>query len=471
MLKGTLDDFTLADVFRLLSLAKRTGKLDVERSAGHGRVFFRDGEIYYADSSLTKEPLGKKLIRAQVVTETQLMDGARSGRAPARAAWGRSSSRPGSPPPSSSRARSGNRSRTRSSRCSAGTGAASRGSPSVEADVEVPIAVSVENLIMESSRRLEELELIQRKIPGEDTIPGMAPSPPEGAVEINITPEEWRILVLIDGRRTVRDISAGRGGTSSRRCEPCTGSCPRDSSSVLGPPGETPVDRAEAVPGFEAVPRNGGPRDSRPREQPAAEPQSVEPPVEDASISSEPADESEPTAPELVPTAQSLEASSQISEFPSFDETASQEQEPPDGSETRSARPMPLEPVAAAEPQAARARVGAPRADGRAVPQRSPASGPRSRQPSSRSPETSSSRRATGERRRRGESEPSRLTSEETLQLEIDKAADGAGAFRTLPGRSPRLPPADPRRVGGEDAARSRRRRPPSGSASRTTSR
>jgi hypothetical protein len=73
MLKGTLDDFTLPDVFRLMSFAKKTGRVDIVRSAGQGKVFFRDGEVYYAESSLSKEPLGQKLVRARSITDGQLM--------------------------------------------------------------------------------------------------------------------------------------------------------------------------------------------------------------------------------------------------------------------------------------------------------------------------------------------------------------------------------------------------------------
>ncbi len=73
MLRGTLDDFTLPDVFRLMSFAKKTGRLDVLRSAGQGSVFFREGEVYFAKSSLSKEPLGQKLVRARALTEGQLM--------------------------------------------------------------------------------------------------------------------------------------------------------------------------------------------------------------------------------------------------------------------------------------------------------------------------------------------------------------------------------------------------------------
>src|SRR5918994_3817362 len=72
MLSGTLDDFSLPDVFRLVSLARKTGRLDVERKAGDGRVYFREGEVYYAESSLSREPLGQKLIRAGALTEGQL---------------------------------------------------------------------------------------------------------------------------------------------------------------------------------------------------------------------------------------------------------------------------------------------------------------------------------------------------------------------------------------------------------------
>jgi hypothetical protein len=39
----------------------------------------------------------------------------------------------------------------------------------------------------------------------------MAVTPPEGAVEINITPEEWRLLVLVDGVRSVRHIAVAVG--------------------------------------------------------------------------------------------------------------------------------------------------------------------------------------------------------------------------------------------------------------------
>src|ERR687896_2613968 len=73
MLKGSIEDFALSDIFRLLSFTKKTGKLEVVRSAGDGKVFFRDGDVYFAQSSVTREPLGQKLVRVGALTESALM--------------------------------------------------------------------------------------------------------------------------------------------------------------------------------------------------------------------------------------------------------------------------------------------------------------------------------------------------------------------------------------------------------------
>jgi hypothetical protein len=443
MLKGSLDDFTLADVFRLLSLAKRSGKLDVTRSAGEGRVFFRDGEIYYAHSSMTKEPLGKKLIRARVVTETQLMKALDQSAA--------GEGRVGEILVASGVATTEQLQTAVKQQIEDAVFEMLRWDrgefswePNVEADVEVPIAVSVENLIMESSRRLEELELIQRKIPGEETIPGMAPSPPEGAVEINITPEEWRILVLIDGRRTVADISAGSGWDEFTTMRTLYGLVSAGLVDVLGPPSETIAERTEAVPGFDGA--------------------AVDQPAEPAAITLE------PDAPEPV------EAPAQISEFPSFaappeerEQPAAQPDEPaqPEGSERAEFVPQPEvpdvpQPVAAAEEISM--AEGRPESTGEpflsdllrtdpegeagigVVPEPGPEPGSELRPTPEPEPVAAAAE------------EPAEPTAEESLQLEIDKAEmarelsglfrDDRPAYRPLiPGESEEdgKPPAPPK--------------------------
>lgn len=205
MLKGSIEDFALSDIFRLLSFTKKTGKLEVVRSAGDGKVFFRDGEVYYAVSSLKREPLGQKLIRSGALTETQLRKALDLNAATGERV-GEILLRQGAI--------------TELQLINAVKGQIEdaafdllrweTGEFVFEAHdrftVEIPISVSVENLIMEASRRTDELEVVKRKIPSTEVVLAVAPTPPQGAREINITPDEWRMLVLVDGRRPVAEI-------------------------------------------------------------------------------------------------------------------------------------------------------------------------------------------------------------------------------------------------------------------------
>ena len=211
MLKGTLDEFALPDVFRLLSQSKKTGCLDVVRSAGQGRVYFRDGDVYFAESTVSRELLGQKLVNAGALSQSQLMRAL------------------------DEQAESGGR-----------IGDILRGSDSVTqeqiegalkeqiedaafdllrwelgefdwladetVEPEVSLSVTVENLVMEASRRLDEYDIIRRRIPSEEAVVAMAPAPPEGAAQINITPDEWRVLVMVNGNRTVLEIAEGVNG-------------------------------------------------------------------------------------------------------------------------------------------------------------------------------------------------------------------------------------------------------------------
>ena len=169
MLKGTLDDFTLPDMFRLMSFAKKTGRLDVERRAGHGSVFFREGEVYYAESSLTKIPLGQKLLRAGVITESQL-NKALDANAESGERVGEILMQTGVV--DGEQLETALRAQIEDAvfdllRWDLGEFS---WEPNAAVDPEVGIMVSVENLIMEASRRLDELEVITRKIPSGRTV-------------------------------------------------------------------------------------------------------------------------------------------------------------------------------------------------------------------------------------------------------------------------------------------------------------
>jgi len=210
LLKGTLDDFTLSDIFRLTALAKKTGRLEVERRNGSGRVYFRDGDVYYAESTKSRERLGRKLTRSGWLTERQLnravVEQEQTGR------------RLGEILVDHGAVDDEQIDWAVRSQIEDGVFDLLRWDlgafvwePDVEIEVEVPLTVTVENLIIEASRRLDEIAQIRRKIPSANVVLAMVSRPPDGARQINITSEEWQVLVLVDGHRTVEDIATFTG--------------------------------------------------------------------------------------------------------------------------------------------------------------------------------------------------------------------------------------------------------------------
>ncbi|MDO8987915.1 MAG: DUF4388 domain-containing protein, partial [Coriobacteriia bacterium] len=74
-------------------------------------------------------------------------------------------------------------------------------------DEDIGLAVSIENVIMEGSRRLEEWTRIKKKIPSMDIVFKMATAPGEGTFEISLKPIEWNLLLLVDGTRSVSELA------------------------------------------------------------------------------------------------------------------------------------------------------------------------------------------------------------------------------------------------------------------------
>lgn len=273
MLNGTLDDFLLPDIFRLLSGARKTGRLEVVRSAGRGDVFFRDGEVYFAESTLSRELVGQKLVRSGALTDGQLMS-ALDGQAESGGRLGEVLLASDGVTPE--QLQTALMSQVEDAvfdllRWEAGE---FEWSPGVESSPEIAIAVSVENLIMEGSRRLDELALITRKIPSEESVIAMAPAPPEGAAQINITPSEWRVLVAVDGVRRVVDIADHVGLDVFDTMRTLYGLA---ATGLVHVPGFEPApDEADAPTSFSVF------EDPVVAEEPVVEPVDAEEPVPDA---------------------------------------------------------------------------------------------------------------------------------------------------------------------------------------------
>lgn len=204
MLRGSLDDFFLEDIFWLVDRARNTGRLNVTRPTGNGSFYFREGRVYWAETELLRESVERHLIRSGTITQTQLRD-------------------------AESRTLAGE---------SVGQGLITFGMVTAEelnralldhlADVtfellrrdlgefnwegqtgvspDYPCSASVDDLLRVSSERLEELETIRRDIPSDATVLAISGGAPEEASAITVSAEQWKMLALVNGHNTVSEI-------------------------------------------------------------------------------------------------------------------------------------------------------------------------------------------------------------------------------------------------------------------------
>src|SRR5579871_3579519 len=73
-LKGTLKDFGIADILQLIGQQQKTGTLHLLNRDQEVHIAFKDGSIVKAESSSRKkkELIGNMLVRAEIITESQL---------------------------------------------------------------------------------------------------------------------------------------------------------------------------------------------------------------------------------------------------------------------------------------------------------------------------------------------------------------------------------------------------------------
>lgn len=78
--------------------------------------------------------------------------------------------------------------------------------PSNDAPI-MPMPISVENLIMEGVRRIDEWGRIKDRIPSTEMIVKFVEQPGEKAKGVNLSPDEWRVFARINGKHTLAEIA------------------------------------------------------------------------------------------------------------------------------------------------------------------------------------------------------------------------------------------------------------------------
>ena len=209
-LEGTLDAFSLPDIFQLLSFTKKTGTLHLRRSSAEGVVHLRDGEVTGARSDAGRQGLARRIVGAGLVDDEALETAVASVAETPGLGLARALSELGA-------VDAGLLASTASDHATDAVFDLMRWPDGEFAFVideanpdDVGASVPVDDIVTEGRKRLESWAQLVGVVPAPDAVVSLVPSPSADPV---LTPEEWALLTAVDGRRTVADlvVLSGRG--------------------------------------------------------------------------------------------------------------------------------------------------------------------------------------------------------------------------------------------------------------------
>ncbi len=207
-LKGNLRDFTISQLLNLINLAQKTGALIIESPNSAVMVCFRDGKLAYAqvgqeDNSLaavlyrakkisaaqykvikeraghmSDKELGLLLINANYISQQDILNSLQAhfvGIINRLFTWleGFFRFESGMLPPAE----------------------------------KITVRVNLENIIIEGTRQMRELEQLQDEIPSLDMALKFADRPGANLRNVNLSVEEWRVVSYINPKNTINQIA------------------------------------------------------------------------------------------------------------------------------------------------------------------------------------------------------------------------------------------------------------------------
>ena len=196
----------------MLATLKKSGTLNVTRRAGRGRIDFRDGDVVYAETELSRSLLGQKLVQSGKITDIQLRQsldvqattGDRLGHILL-------VSEAVSPEDLQGAVRAQVEEAAYELMCwEAGDFLWEKGESE---EIDADISLNVDDLIRVITGRMEDREEMRRRIQSPAAVPRLVARPPDGSAAINITPAQWRVMVLVDGSTNVSAIAEKAGAT------------------------------------------------------------------------------------------------------------------------------------------------------------------------------------------------------------------------------------------------------------------
>ncbi|HUV86233.1 MAG TPA: DUF4388 domain-containing protein [bacterium] len=207
-LKGDLETINLPDILQLLSSARKTGALSIRRGAEEKRLYFREGMLVYASSTDEREKLGSVLVREGHIDQ-DTVEGMRASQNKSGRPFGLCLLEHGKLPHEKLVAGLKTQGRMIITNLFSWWGGEFEFLEGEQAwPEEISIGFDVQAILMDAAAAVDEWNRIKEMLPDLDVVLEVVPAPARGKEEVKFDAEQWHVLSLVNGRRSVVDVAA-----------------------------------------------------------------------------------------------------------------------------------------------------------------------------------------------------------------------------------------------------------------------
>ncbi len=217
-LKGDLETINLPDILQLLSSARKTGALSIRRGTDEKRLYFRDGMLVYASSTDEREKLGSVLVREGYIDQDTVA-AARASQEKSGRPFGLCLLEHGKMPHQQLVAGLKTQARMIITNLFHWWGGHFEFLEWEQAwPEEISVGFDIQAIIIDAATAVDEWNRIKGMLPDLDVILEVVPAPAKGGGEVRFNDEQWHVLSLVNGRRSVVDIAAASNLSDIETC-------------------------------------------------------------------------------------------------------------------------------------------------------------------------------------------------------------------------------------------------------------
>lgn len=213
-LQGNIEKFTLPEILQLIATSRKSGTLGIQQEDAIIMVYFESGDIIYCYGPRQTFHLGK-LLRDQgkltdeqlenaVLTQAELENSRRLGEILIEKGYIDRADL--------EKVVTKQVEELLYSMLSLNSGSFKFYEDQFPTDEEITIRLSVENVIMEGLRRLDEQQMISETLPDLDAVYSISASQAGRTRNIALQASEWNNMALVDGHRSINEICKMAGG-------------------------------------------------------------------------------------------------------------------------------------------------------------------------------------------------------------------------------------------------------------------